>query len=614
MSAKQFIVAHGEKVALSATLLLCAAQLVITFSDSTIRPKDITPADIEGKNTAIDTVFAQGRPPVMKPVPGYLSDMMGRFAKVDVVPGTTSWLFAPPDRGPGTGGLLLYVMELPAPGITATDAVGNVQLTIDLPEQSRAEGKRITDRRSASWERSTDGVVNHAEQLGILIEIHNGDKNFKPLVAKGIENGFVALSQLSDNAQATPDSGVGRSASHGSILIEGLDPWVVYSFRARLVAKATGLPFDGTAHAKATHSVVVVPGRLVPLTDDVPWNDFTERVKANEAKTIDKLAKPAALKLPGVTLDGDEQLYQGGISDEAVVQVTADIRFALDKIISDPTDPTKDAAVVLVTKLFNTKSGEVWLKQPQTFKPGIGQTIGDWVVIETPVSGGSKTRVNLTTPFKVVEVKRGIERTLYWEIRDKVRSGSKGKDLEAVKKTVPTESVVVENTKTKNRMTLTKLLNVKPPQRAHAIISPNYAGDSDEERDFREKPSEFRQAELLPAEPKRHEPDEGPLAKLRTEHPDAADLYTTDTPYFELADGRLVWWEPLNRVVRQYPEPSAAATPAPAPEVPAPTPTPSPKAPVGGPPGGIPPGAMPPGLMPPGATPSGTVPKAPTAR
>jgi hypothetical protein len=599
MVAKQFFIAHGEKVVLSATLLVCAAQLAVTFTDSSIRPAKITPADIESKNTAIDAAFAQSKSPVMKPVPGYLSDMMARFSRVDPAPTVTSWLFAPPDRGPGTGGLLLYVLELPPPTITATDAVGNVQLAIELPAQARSEGKRITDQRSATWERSTDGVINRAEQLGVLIETHNGDGKFKPLSAKGIDNGFVPLAQLAE----------GKGGGHDSILIEGLDPWVRYSFRARLVAKATGLAFDGSSHAKSTHSVVVVPSRLVPLTDDVPWNDFTERVKANDPKTLDLLAKPAALKLPGITLDTDEQIYQGGNSNEAIVQVTADIRFALDKVTADLTDATKDVATFWVTKQFTTKAGDkVWLKQPQAFKAGVGQIIGSSVVIETPVSGGSKTTVNLTTPFKVVEIKRGIVRTLYWEIREKPRTGSKGKDLEPVVKTAQTESVVVENTKTKSRLTLTKLLSIKPPARAHAMIFPNFATEVDEEKDFREKPAEFVQTDGQPTEPKRHEPNEGPLTKLRAEHPDAADLYTTDTAYYEMPDGRLIWWEPLNRITRQFPEGNEAPNkPEVAPEAPAAD---------GGknapkPPTGIPPGAIPPGAMPPGMVPPGTVPKPP---
>lgn len=605
MSAKHFVIAHGEKLAISLTLLLVAAQCYVTFTDTSIRPANISPGEIDIKNAAIDAVFQQGKAPILKPVPGYLNDMEARFDKANLPLPTQSWLTAAPDRGPGSGGLLLYVFEVPAPTVTAVDTVGSAELTITTAAASRVAGKRISDSASATWERSAEGITNHAETVGVVIETHRGDNQWKPLVAKALKQGFITLTKLEELG--------------GKIPAENLEPWIRHSFRARLVAKATGLDLDQAIQPKATASVVVVPGVLIAEGDDVPWSDFTEKVRVKEAKTMAKLAKPTKDAAPGITVAGDEKLYSGANSDVAGVQVTSNVRFALDKVGVDLTDPTKEVAAFLVTKQFTGKPGDkqagdkLWLKTPQSFKAPIGDIVGGMAKTEIPTNPGPIVNVDLTTPFKVVEIKRQQKRILYWEILTESRPGGKGKDLKAQAKDVQVDVVVVENVKSHNRMELTKLIPIKRPARANAIVFPHLAADIDEEAEFRRSPSDFVQAVALPIEPKRHEPDEGPLTKLREDHPDAADLYTTDTGYYELGDGRLVWWEPLNKTIRQDPEPTAEGVKPkapPSPHAPVSMPkgagnTPRGATPQGMPPGGIPPGMIPPGTMvpPPGGAP-----------
>jgi len=608
MSAKQFFIAHGEKVAISLTLLLVAAQCYVTFTDSSIRPANISPGEIDIKNSAIDAVFQQGKAPILKPVPGYLNDMEARFDKANLPVPSQSWLTAAPDRGPGSGGLLLYVFEVPGPTVAAVDTVGSAELTIILPTPNRNAGKRLSDSLSATWERSAEGITNRAEDVGVVIETHRGDNQWKPLVAKVLKQGFISLTKLEDLG--------------GKIATENLEPWIRHSFRARLIAKATGLDLEQAIQPKATASVVVVPGTLIPEGEDVSWGEFTEKVRAKDAKTLSKLAKPTKDVAPGVTLAADEKLYSGANSEVVGVQVTSNVRFALDKVGADLTDPTKEVASFLVTKQFTLKVGDKqWLKTPQSFKAAIGDTVGGMAKTEIPTNPGQIVNVDLTTPFKVVEIKRQQKRILYWEILPESRAGGKGKDLKAQAKEAPVDVVVVENAKSHNRMELTKLIPIKRPTRPNPITFPHLESDIDEESEFRRSPSEFVQAVALPAEPKRYEPDEGPLGKLREEHPDAADIYTTDTGYYELGDGRLVWWEPLNKTIRQNPEPTAdgikhtAPVVAPVvpvvPKIPGKTPhgpVPPGKLPNGMPPGGMPPGMVPPGRMPPGMTPPGGIP------
>lgn len=597
MSAKQFFIAHGEKVAISLTLLLVATQCYVTFTDTSIRPTNISPGEIDIKNAAIDAVFQQGKAPILKPVPGYLNDMESRFDKANLPLPSQAWLTAAPDRGPGSGGLLLYIFEVPAPTITATDTVGSAELTITLATPSRIAGKRISDSASATWERSAEGITNHAEDVGVVIETHRGDNQWKPMVAKSLKQGFISLAKLDELG--------------GKIPAENLEPWIRHSFRARVIAKATGLDLEQAILPKATASVVVVPGILIPDGEDVPWGEFTEKVRSKDVKTIAKLAKPSKDVAPGITLAADEKLYSGGNSEVAGVQVTSNVRFALDKVGADLTDPTKEVASFLVTKQFVLKVGDKqWLKTPQSFKAGVGDIVGGMAKTEIPTNPGPFVNVDLTTPFKVVEIKRQQKRILYWEILTESRSGGKGKDLKTQAKEALVDVVVVENVKSRNRMELTKLIPIKRPARANPIVFPHLAADIDEEVEFRRSPSDFIQAVALPAEPKRHEPDEGPLTKLRDDHPDAADLYSTDTGYYELGDGRLVWWEPLNKAIRQDPEPTADGIKPVAPGAPqSPVAPKGPgKTPHGSTPTGIPPGAMPPGTVPPGGMPPGMVP------
>ncbi len=589
MTPKHFFIAHGEKLALSATVLLCAAQLGITFTDSSVRPTKVTPADIETKNTAIENVFAQGKPPVLKPVPPYLSDMEARLAKAAPAIQSMAWLSAPPDRGTGSGGLLLYVYELPAPTVEAEDTVGRVRLQVTLAAVARAAGQRISDGPSATWERA-EGVPNHAHQVGVLIETHHGDNQWKPLESKGVSKGFISIEAL--------------DAEQGSLLLDGLEPWVRHSFRARVVAGATALDLSHPeTAAKDGHTVLVVPGRLAPVADAIPWNDLTTKFKAQDKTVLGHLAKPETTSFPGVLAADGELAFLGENSPVAVVQVTSDIRFALDKIGSDLNDPTKEVATFLVTKQFTLKDGtKSWLKDAQSFKAAVGDAIGATVVIPTPPDGAKKN-VKLETGFKVLEIKRAQKRTLYWEIQVKQREGGKGKDLSMEPKDVQTDLVVVENIKTRTHLTFMKLQAIKVPPRANAIIFPFMPGNRDEEAEFRKDPSIYVQADLALVEPKRHEADGGPLAKLRESHPDAADIYSTDTAYFELGDGRIVWWEPLNKVVRQDPEPDAKPVVPVAPHTGTPPDMPPGVGIPGMPPGGMPPGGMPPGGMPPSMKP-----------
>jgi hypothetical protein len=198
-----------------------------------------------------------------------------------------------------------------------------------------------------------------------------------------------------------------------------------------------------------------------------------------------------------------------------------------------------------------------WLAKPEIIKVAQGQPIAGEIDVRG-AKGISKVRLN--TGFAVEAIKRDQKRILYYEIKEKAREGSKGKDLDIVPKEVLTEVLVVRNIRSKSLMELIRLGTIRRPGKADAIIFPAMTAPViDEDAHFRAHPGDFQQSSLVPPAPKMHKPGTGPLVKIRVEHPGEESFYETDTAYAELADGRVVWYEPINRRLRQWPEADAMA-------------------------------------------------------
>ena len=562
MSAKDLLIAHGEKAAVSLTLLLCAFEVWSVTTDTSIRPENVSPAKIAEQNAGIDKIFIEGKPPTLKPVPDYLGDMKQRFGQNLIAPVVDAWLTAPPDRGPSARGLLAYVYEAPAPTISASDAVGKVALKLDLPASTRPPSHRLSDALVAEWKRPEENISNHAQVIGWKLEIRVGDGEWRPFVGGAAVAGMVPLA-------AVPATGI--------FLAEGLEPWVRHSFRASLVVKATGPDVGKAAPAQA---VLVLPGRMPG--EDVNWAELSERLRQADPVFLARFAKPLAGPTPDwAAIQSGEHLYIGAPSDEVTVSVTSDVRFAFEKVATDVADPTKETIHLLVTRMTTAADGTVsWLPEPKVIKAVRGQTIAGEVEVK---STKGIVRVKLDTGFRVLDLKRDQKRILYYEVREKARVGTKGKDLEIITKEASADVLVVENVRSKNRMELVRLGTIRRPAKADAIIYPAQADPIlNEEEAFRKQPGEFRQSGLIPVPPRFHEPGTGPLLKVRAEHPGDESFYETDGKYVELADGRLVWYEPINRKVRQWPEAEVRPAPTDA-AAPAATPAPNPAVPAGAP-------------------------------
>jgi len=628
MSAKTFLIAHGEKLAVAAVAGGCTLVLMGTIDDPTIRPKD-NQAAIEAINAKIDVVFKKQSPPVMKEPRAYLDQLLGRIADSAPTTPTMAWLTSPPDKGRGTtviegknvppSGTYVYIYELLAPTVALEDAIGSLKVSIAPPVvAAQGAGRRVTSEVSRTWTRDDKGTVtNTGRHLGVQVQIKVGDNDWKALVLPGAgKDGVLPIDKLATAPVTIPTP----------------EPWQRHHLRARLIAAATALDLDAKIE-RPKQSVIVYPGEASagPTEDQALLDKATAQYAAKDGALYKLFLRPSPGPLPtNSTLEPGEKLFLGPWSPIAKVDATASVRFALVGLSTAPMaeDPTKtrDVGRFLLLRLFQQGEERKWMEKPLELKFGIGDVLGvKGEKIDHPFLAGKKIEVDLMTPFVIDKLVKDEKRVLYWMVRAKTRpTGGKDRDLELSNKEVPTDIVVLKNPETGSELTLTKLISISPPNQANVQVYPYHASQYVEKDDFTSAPSEFRQWGLIPEKPKDWAPGKGPLAELykakKNEEALDAESFTTDTTYYAFPDGRLVWWERIEHKQMVH-DPDGvlsdkSALPAPTKTEPAPGPTTKPpagmpptgatKPPAGSslpPPGGMPPGGMPPSYTPPPAPP-----------
>jgi hypothetical protein len=274
-------------------------------------------------------------------------------------------------------------------------------------------------------------------------------------------------------------------------------------------------------------------------------------------------------------------------------------------------DPNAVGATVEVNKLIRDAKGEngKWLTKSvehKLAKPG--DPLDFEANVPDPQTGDKNKRPeHFETPFVLSEVQKDVRRVLYYEIVAKSRQGAgRARDLEVKPKEIQTETAVLENQKTGQKLVLTKLTKITKPPRPNAVIYPNFPSSTyDEAEEFRKNPANFQQWGLIPTAPIEHDPDTGPLEEWRKKTGQV--LLKTDTKYYELEDGRLVYWENVNNTLEVFKIPGSEADRAAKPEKAEP-PSEAP-APAGEEPKPKPPKAT--GPKPPPATPPATAPAPP---
>ncbi len=543
MNAQELALAHGEKAVVGIAGILCIWSLTNTFTNTDIRPKDVSPEKINEMVQTVRDMSAKQTPPVLKTPPPYLDEMRERWASdLPSLPHIV-WISTTIDTGPVVVvGFHPYIYELPTPSLVAKDNIGTIELTLTLPASARDAESRASDLAHKSWLK--EGVENTADQVGVQIECRIGAGGmWKPLAAKGVDkNGLVAID---------PKSGLAET----HFVTDSQAAWEKYSFRAHLVAKATGADFDPAKRLDQPQAVVVVAGKYEE--DPIDWARLAAGLLDHQKDFIAKFIPGSTSGPFASVLKPGEALYNGPNSDEINLIAQSSIRVAFEKAFgADPTDPNVVGAQLLAMKLVrNAKGDQKWVPAPKPFKVAPGADVGEaGVVIDDPFSKTTpKNHVqqDFSTPFHLVEVQREVVRIYWYELALKTREGGKGKDIELKKKEVKTDVAILENAKTHAKIPLTKLSVILKPTNPLSKVYPDYKPWPYNEADqFRRSPATFLQYGLVPPEPIPHDADTGPLEDLRKKTGD--ESLKTDTVYYELADGRLVYWDFVNKQLKEF--------------------------------------------------------------
>jgi hypothetical protein len=606
MNAKDFGIRHGEKIAVSIAVASCGWFIYGVATDQNIRPKNITMDRIIEMITRIEDRRAHAKTPELKRPPPYFDEMTTRWALELPSNPYMIWLSTPIDVGPpDNDDLRLFVYNLHAPTVRAEDRIGNVELTVSPPAQAATKSSdvRVSSEPKASWhtDRKDHKVENAAEQLGALLEVKIGGPN-----------GLVSFK----------DGPV-------KIVFETSEPWVHHAFRARTLIKATGFPLDhpvGANNEIPDQTVLVFAGDYPD--EQIDWKALAAKLGQKDPdKELAAKFLAGKTSMPGVqALKPGELLYISDNSDEMAMTPTSDIRFVFMKSVEDSANPGQIGAQLEVNKLVretitDPKTGmevkaEKWLATPVEYKlMKKGDPLEFERAVLNPLANGKKGDFKFQTKFTLDLVQKDVKRIEYYEIKPKSRpAGGRDKDLEVKEKAIQTEAVQLDSA-TGQKLTLVKLTKITKPPHPAAIVYPNFPSlVYDEVAEFRKDPAAFLQWGLIPAPPIEHDPGTGPLEEFRKKT--GNNLLATDTKYYELADGRLVYWENVNKTLEVFKIPGSESDVKPIADAPPPE---APKAPEGTPAGKTPqhppkatkpaaPAPPAPGATPPAAPPAPTPP------
>lgn len=568
MSSNEFLLSHGEKLALAVMAGLSAWAVYGTLTNPEIHPRDVSDLVIDGMINNIESKRSVQPAPQIKTPPNYVAALRSRLEGQLPAVAYMPWLTGQPDVGPVIGNKQpLYIYELLPPRLSGRELGGAIELTVAMPESiHKSEDNRIADGYKREWKSQGGKVVNSVERAGVYIEycIGGDPRNgvYKPLEAEGIVGGFAPM----------PDS------DHPSFKVEFKADavWETYHLKIRLVARATGYPLGRTNVDQSPQAVLVCAGRFGPVTM-ATMPDLEARVRKGDADALARFVQPFAKPFDNASLKPGEGFF---LSNESTISlaVTSATRFAFDKSFT-ASDNTQ-GATMLVTTLLQPLPGSqanktTWLLKPEVFKIKKDEKLGSERLIEDPrKQGGVKSRIDLSTPFVLEEIKTDVQRTLYYELDTTARATGGGqRDLVLKAKSRATEAAVLKNAATGQTRPFTRLLRIEKPapklpsfmqlvpgnwiKLDGPFIYPDFDGlGYDESIEFLKNPAGFKQRELIPTAPVWHVPEAGPLIDQRKR---GGDDYQTDTKYIEFADGRVFFWEPINKRIVSFVIPNSEA-------------------------------------------------------
>lgn len=503
-----FLIGHGEKIALALAAVLCVWALYSTITDPATKA-EATPTDVQKLFMEIDKAAADPGRPNLAPTRDFLSIMRTRFATAVEPTPVMAYLHEHPDLDPlvSEAPAELYVYEIGRPEARAEDRIGSVEITVRLPLAPRPDEQdhRIKDDPAGvSWTRAVRGaenIVNSAEVVGVLIEHQVGEDPsaaWEPLATAQAPDGVVAYSPGKDRLTLT--------------LADPVE-WQQYAFRARLIAEATGVgPGEQPSSGNPRREVLVVSGRIDGVADDAIPTDYNDALfKAQVRDPFQAGNLPVAEPYTGTPrqlppVEPGRRRFLGAPGQEARLRVSGTTRIALVNV-SGGLGGIEPTARVLVTKLIKdpaTGKAHGWT-EPFEYKVGVGEPIGKTELIPTPPDGDNLP-IDLSTPFVVKELKKGVERIYFWEI-DKTsmqRQNANGalevtRGLGVEPKARNTDVALLHDPQTGTELTLVELSNIPPPRAPFTY--PPVPEQRSELQLFKERPGEFRTAELKPEKP-----------------------------------------------------------------------------------------------------------------
>ena len=566
MSAQQFLIAHGEKAALGVVAVGVCWWVFSTMSDPGLIPRDgLTKQQVEKELEAVRARRESNDPPKLEVPSDYLARMEAALSRPVAQEPRMAWITTPPDIGPRVGNKpYFFVYETRPVAIQAVDRVGSVALTIALPAGARAADPvqaRVFDAPEVNPSRDS-GVANSARWLGVQVQVRVGDGPWRPLSGSGVQaDGMLPLDRLGK-----------------PLVLNDLDPWTVNTFRARLLVAASS--YIGSADRSRT--LLVHEGRFADAAGDPtgvlavrsrlvdPWPDSMDLTPVAENRRRD-LLRPfqqpiAATAVATLKAGPKEALFWGPWGDHSEVVVTDRRRFSLVSARLAQEDPLNATASTPASAIFNVsmfweKQGR-WDPVPQQFKGvSVDGPIGKQIPVAPP-GESIRQQADYGTGY-ILKGTQAVTRVHYHEIVvGRAKPGSKDRTLElrsVVNKRVV--SATVQNTVNGNEFTVLPLENIAPSKVDEATIFQRAPGQPEkfrpvypaifhfgynEPEEFKNNPVEFRSFGLSPMEPTRHAPGGGPLAKLNS------PIATTNTDYFEMPDGRLVWFYPIDNLVMMW--------------------------------------------------------------
>ncbi len=559
-----FVYAHGEKILLGAAAVGVVWWMVSVSSDPAQIPKDpLTIEELTRELVQVDAIRKQSTVPNLAKPTDYLARMRDTLARDVPVAPVMAWLTAPPDIGPKVGNKpFFFVYETRPAEVTATDKAGTITLAIQLPaaDRSQLNESRVFNQRALTIVKSGPAgtVTNSARWLGVQVQTRAGEGGeWRPLAGTGVlPGGIIPIADAARPVQL-PDQ----------------EPWTVHAFRARLIVAATA--FNAAAPSGST--ILVHEGPFTAhetgqvevrqLTDLWPEDAKAPGAAARIAQVMARFRAPDA-DVPGLAPQAGERTFLGPWGRTAQVPVTSNLRFALLNVrtrtraaTAGAEAETEQIADFQLTRYF--EDAKAWMAPYTAQRVAIGEMVGRADIPVTPPGSpaGVRVPVDLATGFQVQDLRRGVVRTLYYDLvvrPSPTRPGARILDIE--EKATRTE--VATLVRPPNGTPFTQLAlevipaaagRVRPPQ-THcaggaqggfpAVYPAQFAFAYDEPRIFATNPAEFRSFGLKPPAPVRHPPGTGPLETLRR-----AGLGTavTDSDSIEFADGRLFWVNPVNR-------------------------------------------------------------------